>query len=257
MFRTHTNASLAKMNVKKTSAEADNIHILTTYLTNDEIHLIIHEAHEQAIAFAKILKFVEYKNLFYSRTFITHISAYENDLKDVDLNQDNDELEEIKEIDKADCELDEICKAAELVSTYDVFNLEETDDLEQRELDILYLISQRHKHEAYTSQRMERIYMTRNLTLSFNKINNIVALAQNDGAKSGMLRIKQNRKCVTNVTLENPAKCDGYAFALLGSKVYLIQILAMHYKLSNYHSYIDNTSCIDSLSYISACVYTE
>ena len=62
---------------------------------------------------------------------------------------------------------------------------------------------------------------------------------------------------VANITLENPAKCDGYAFALLGSKVYLIQILVMYYKLSNYHSYIDNTSYIDSLSYISACVYTE
>ena len=62
---------------------------------------------------------------------------------------------------------------------------------------------------------------------------------------------------VANVTLENPAKCGSYAFALLGSKIYLIQILAMYYKLSNYHSYIDNTSSIDSLSYISACVYTE
>ncbi|PKY53258.1 hypothetical protein RhiirA4_471368 [Rhizophagus irregularis] len=62
---------------------------------------------------------------------------------------------------------------------------------------------------------------------------------------------------VANVTLENPAKCGDYAFALLGSKIHLIQILAMYYKLSNYHSYIDNTSSIDSLSYISACVYTE
>ncbi|CAB4429626.1 unnamed protein product [Rhizophagus irregularis] len=62
---------------------------------------------------------------------------------------------------------------------------------------------------------------------------------------------------VANVTLENPAKCGDYAFALLGSKIHLIQILAIYYKLSNYHSYIDNTSSIDSLSYISACVYTE
>ena len=62
---------------------------------------------------------------------------------------------------------------------------------------------------------------------------------------------------VANVTSENPAKCGGYAFALLGSKICLVQILAMYHKLSNYHSYIDNTNCIDSLSYISVCVYIE
>ena len=27
---------------------------------------------------------------------------------------------------------------------------------------------------------------------------------------------------VANVTSENPAKCGGYAFALLGSKIYLV-----------------------------------
>ena len=65
-------------------------------------------------------------------------------------------------------------------------------------LDILFLVS---KHEAYTSQRMERIYMTPRCgdsasNLNPNKINNMVALAQNDGARSGMLRTKrwQNRK---------------------------------------------------------------
>lgn len=31
----------------------------------------------------------------------------------------------------------------------------------------------------------------------------------------------------------------------------------MYQKLSNYHSYVDSTSCIDALSYISVCVYTE
>jgi len=56
---------------------ADNIHNLTTYPTDDEIHLIIHEAHEQAIAFAKVLEFIRYKNLFYDGTFITHISDCE------------------------------------------------------------------------------------------------------------------------------------------------------------------------------------
>jgi hypothetical protein len=64
---------------------ADNIRNLTTYPTDDEIHLIIHEAHEQAIAFAKVLELVGYKNLFYGETFITHISACESDLLDVDL----------------------------------------------------------------------------------------------------------------------------------------------------------------------------
>ena len=62
---------------------------------------------------------------------------------------------------------------------------------------------------------------------------------------------------VANVTSENPAKCGGYAFALLGSKICLVQILAIYHKLSNYHSYIDSTNCIDSLSYISVYVYIE
>ena len=53
---------------------ANNIHILITYPINDKIYLIIYEAYEQAIAFAKVLEFVEYKNLFYSRTFIIDIS---------------------------------------------------------------------------------------------------------------------------------------------------------------------------------------
>ncbi|RIA97371.1 hypothetical protein C1645_814262 [Glomus cerebriforme] len=84
----------------------------------------------------------------------------------------------------------------------------------------------------------------------------------------------QNRKClevlerhqnapalprisVANITSKNPAKCDGYAFALLGSKICLVQFLVIYHKLSNYHSYIDSTNCIDLLSYISVCVYIE
>ncbi|PKY61322.1 hypothetical protein RhiirA4_550920 [Rhizophagus irregularis] len=106
----------------------------------------------------------------------------------------------------------------------------------------------------------------------------MVALAQNDGAKTGHLRTKrlQNRTrlevleryqnapdyslpsiSIANVTLENPANHDGYAFALLRSKIWLVQFLAMYYKLTNYHSYIDSTSCINSLSYISVHVYIE
>ncbi|RIA84771.1 hypothetical protein C1645_831811 [Glomus cerebriforme] len=337
MFRTHTNASLAKVNTEKTSAEgyivnyyedtiADNIHNLTTYPTDDEMHLIVHEAHEQTIAFAKVLEFIEYKNLFYGGTLITHILACENDLlvdidsnQEDDLNQDdsNQNSDRLEEINKAGCELNEISKAAELVtSMYNIVNLEKTDDLEQSQvetdfiydqsdkkiiqesseifqtgvlsserLDISYLISQRCKHEAYSSQRIERIYVTYNSTLNLNpnKINNIIALAQNDGAKSEILRTKrwQNRKrlevlerhqdapdkfliivslpniSVANITSKNPAKCGGYAFALLGSKICLVQFLAMYHKLSNYHSYIDSTNCIDSLSYISVCVYIE
>jgi hypothetical protein len=62
---------------------------------------------------------------------------------------------------------------------------------------------------------------------------------------------------VANVTLKNPAKCGGYTFALLESKICLVQFLAMYYKLSNYYSYVNSTSCIDSLSYISVRVYIE
>ena len=66
------------------------------------------------------------------------------------------------------------------------------------------------------------------------------------------------RICVANVTSENPAKCGGYAFALIGSKIYLVRFLAMYHQSSNYHSYVDdNITYIDSLSYISVCVYEE
>ena len=63
-------------------------------------------------------------------------------------------------------------------------------------MNFLFLTSQRHKHEAYTNQRMERIQITsRNNNFNPNKISNIVALTQNDGANSGTLREKrwQNR----------------------------------------------------------------
>lgn len=58
-----------------------------------------------------------YKRLFYSGTFITHISACESDLLYVNLNQDDDELEEIK--------------SRLWISTYDILNLEKTNDIEQ------------------------------------------------------------------------------------------------------------------------------
>ena len=69
-------------------------------------------------------------------------------------------------------------------------------------MDFLFLISQRCKHEAYTSQRMERIkVIPRNNTnnsisnLNPNKVSNMVALAQNNGVTPGILRTKrwQNR----------------------------------------------------------------
>ncbi|CAI2187890.1 12924_t:CDS:2 [Funneliformis geosporum] len=109
---------------------ADNIHNLITYPTDDKMHLVIHKAHEQASVFAKVLEFIEYKNLFYDRIFISHMLAYESDLLNVDLNQDDDGLEKIN---KVDCELNEISKAAELVNTY---NMEKIDDLEQSQIKI-------------------------------------------------------------------------------------------------------------------------
>lgn len=202
---------------------------LLAYPTNEEIHLIIHEAHEQAIAFAQILEFVGYENLFYGGTFNT--LAYESNFSEENSNQDDEKLEENNNTDN---ELNEISKAADLINTCDISNLEENTDLKESQmeidlmhnqskktiiqeytnelfqtgvllsgqLDISFLASQRHKHEAYSSQRMERIWVTskyeiRNSTTSTfnsNKINNIVALAQNEGAKSGNLRIKRWQK---------------------------------------------------------------
>ncbi|RGB27123.1 hypothetical protein C1646_769542 [Rhizophagus diaphanus] len=101
-------------------------------------------------------------------------------------------------------------------------------------------------------------------------VNNIIALNQNNGTRSGMLRVKRwqsrnhletleripyapalPRICVANITPEDLAKSGGYAFTLLGSKIYLVQFLAIYHQSSNYHSYVDdNVTCIDSLSYI-------
>ena len=49
------------------------------------------------------------------------------------MNHNDDGLEEI---DKTNSELNEISKAAELISTYDIFNLKKTDDLEQSQIEI-------------------------------------------------------------------------------------------------------------------------
>ncbi|CAB4376112.1 unnamed protein product [Rhizophagus irregularis] len=250
------------------------------------MHLIIHESHEQAIAFAQILEFVGYKNLFYGRSFNTYMLSYENDILDENLNQDDDKME------KADnSESDEISKTADLVNIYKIITQDDETTFQtgiillSGKLDIKILVSQRRKHEAYSSQRMERVQVTQRfqtdcseLNFNPNKVNNIIALNQNNGAKSGILRVKRwqsrnrleileripyapalPRICVVNITPKDPAKSGGYAFALLGSKIYLVQFLAMYRQLSNYHSYVDddNVTCIDSLSYISVCVYEE
>ncbi|POG59125.1 hypothetical protein GLOIN_2v1789518 [Rhizophagus irregularis DAOM 181602=DAOM 197198] len=294
---------LTKIYSEKTSAEgyivnyyedtiADNIGNLLAYPTNEEMHLIIHESHEQAIAFAQILEFVGYN--------------YEN------LNQDDDKME------KADnSESDEISKAADLVNicNINIFNSGDDDNLiikqSQAEINLMYnqsdkiitqddettfqtgiilssgkldikiLVLQRRKHESYSSQRMERIQVTQRfqteLNFNPNKVNNIIALNQNNGARSRILRVKRwqsrnrletlerilhapalPRICVANITPEDPAKSGGYAFALLGSKIYLVRFLAIYRQSSNYYSYVDdNVTCIDSLSYISVCVYEE
>ena len=241
---------------------ADNICNLLAYPTNEEMHLIIHQAHEQAIAFAKILEFVRYEDLFYGGTFKIHennlVLGELIDVNDpefchalkVDVsvvispNQNNDRL---KEIEKANFELNEISKAAELVSMYDISNLEKTDDLKQsqteieliyqsnkqitqkknetafqtgvlslKKLDVLFLVSQRRKHKAYSSQRMERIqvtprYKTSNLALNFNfnKINSIIASDQDCNTKSEILRIKRWQKRSRLESLERHPNVPG------------------------------------------------
>jgi hypothetical protein len=64
---------------------------------------------------------------------------------------------------------------------------------------------------------MERIYMSHDsaLNLNPNKINNIVALTQNDDAKSGILRTKrwQNRTCLE--VLERYQNAPGKIFGCL------------------------------------------
>ncbi|PKY58899.1 hypothetical protein RhiirA4_481204, partial [Rhizophagus irregularis] len=66
-------------------------------------------------------------------------------------------LEEIEEIDKAGCELNEISKAAELVNTYNVFNLEKTDDLEHNQIEINFIHDQSVKK---TIQENDEIFQT-------------------------------------------------------------------------------------------------
>ena len=66
------------------------------------------------------------------------------------------------------------------------------------------------------------------------------------------------RISVANVTSENPAKYGGYAFALFGSKICFVQILAIYHQTSNYYTYFNNiVICIDALSYIFVCIFEE
>jgi len=63
-------------------------------------------------------------------------------------------------------------------------------------LDISFLVSQCYKHEAYYSQRMERIQITLRCktdksSFNPNRINNIIASVQNNDTKSGILREKR------------------------------------------------------------------
>ena len=55
----------------------NDISNLLAYPTNEEIYLAIHEAHEQATAFAKILEFIEYETLFCDEFFNTYMLTYE------------------------------------------------------------------------------------------------------------------------------------------------------------------------------------
>ncbi|CAB5379901.1 unnamed protein product [Rhizophagus irregularis] len=240
MFHIHTDASLAKIHSEKISVEdyivnyyedtiANNIGNLLIYLTNEEMHLIIYESHEQAIAFAQILEFIGYKNLFYNRSFNTYMLFYKNDILDENLNQDD------KKMEKADnSESDKISKTADLVNicNINIFNSEDDDNLiikqSQAEINLIYnqsdkiinqndetpfqtgiilssgkldikiLVSQHHKHEVYSNQRMERIQVIQRfqtdcseLNFNSNKVNNIIVLNQNNGVRSGILRVKK------------------------------------------------------------------
>ncbi|PKY33752.1 hypothetical protein RhiirB3_496214 [Rhizophagus irregularis] len=250
MFHIHTDASLAKIYSEKTSAEgyivnyyedtiADNIGNLLAYPTNEEMHLIIHESHEQAIAFAQILEFVG--------SFNTYILFYENDILDENLNKDDDKME------KADnSESDEISKAADLVNicNINIFNSGDDDNLiikqSQAEINLMYnqsdkiitqddettfqtgiilssgkldikiLVLQRRKHESYSSQRMERIQVTQRfqteLNFNPNKVNNIIALNQNNGARSRILRVKRWQSRNRLETLERIPHAPGNKF---------------------------------------------
>ena len=90
------------------------------------MHLIIHKAYKQAIAFAQILEFIQYKDFFYDKIFNKYILIYKNNVLEENLNQ-NDELEEID--DKADCESDKISKAADLINIYNISNLKKNNNL--------------------------------------------------------------------------------------------------------------------------------
>jgi len=65
---------------------ANNYNILLIYLTNEKMHLIIHKAYKQAIAFAQILEFIQYKDFFYNKIFNKYILIYKNNVLEENLN---------------------------------------------------------------------------------------------------------------------------------------------------------------------------
>ncbi|PKK55520.1 hypothetical protein RhiirC2_802188, partial [Rhizophagus irregularis] len=115
-----------------------------------KIHLIIHEAHEQAIAFAKVLEFIGYKNLFYNSTFNTHVLACESDLLDDDLNQDHDDLKKTDNLEQS--QIDYIYGQSDKKIIQKSSEIFQMGVLSSGELNISYLILQRRKHEAYSNK---------------------------------------------------------------------------------------------------------
>lgn len=88
--------------------------------------------------------------------------------------------------------------------------------LSSGKLDIKILVLQRRKHESYSSQRMERIQVTQRfqteLNFNPNKVNNIIALNQNNGARSRILRVKRWQSRNRLETLERILHAPGNKF---------------------------------------------
>ncbi|CAG8854644.1 35115_t:CDS:1, partial [Gigaspora margarita] len=60
-----------------------------------------------------------------------------------------------------------------------------------------------------------------------------------------------------NISPVHPVTQGGFGVGRINNNIFLFQILALYYKNSNYHSFIDSHTNIDKLSYISVKVFFQ
>ncbi|CAG8593895.1 19603_t:CDS:2, partial [Gigaspora rosea] len=294
------------------SSIVENLEVLRNWPSDDEIRLAIHYAYEQATALAK-----DVLGMVISTQIRDPMIILEDEEEDLEIENEN-EIEQPANLQRfgglQEAESIFISEAAAEVNTWDKLNelteIEEGDDFSEGssqlalildftrpsrnhnvEMDIdintgvvnrmhqiSVLVNQRRRHEAYTSQRMERRVAGFSTSTSNNRYSSLISyLSSNESARPGIPR--QNRWkmrarferlndearnsvrlveiSTANVNPVHPVMRGGFGIGRANDTIFLFQILALYYKNSNYHSFIESHTNIDELSYISVKVFFQ